>query len=185
VDTSVTLTTTGLSTPDDFVYMDTFFSNVSGTRLLNLGSVSGGYTTITTHELQTPWVDSNGTCVSRGGYTGSHTEINNVSSSCTGADVNMSVGTNTYSFYLRAVGIATGIWNIGPSNCTVQLVHYDGDDNIRQTKTLTTVNLNSGSKNGVQIASGVYGTLSNNWALDDYMEVNVTAVASWGTAYAC
>jgi hypothetical protein len=182
VDTFVGMTTSTLSKPDDYIYMDTFFSNVSGTRLVNLGSVAGGYSQLTMHQQQNPWVDSVGTCVSRSGYTGSHTEINNVASSCTGADVPLSLTNKNYSFYLRAVGISTGLYNINPTNCTVRIRHYEDDGTtIRETITLTGQNLNTFSKNGKQFS----GTLTNQPTYDEFLKVDITVVSSWGTAYLC
>lgn len=182
IDTFVGMTTSTLTKPDDYIYLDTFFSNSSGTRLVNLGSVTGGYTTITMHQQQNPWVDSVGTCVTRSGYTGSHTEINNVASSCTGADVPLSTGSKSYSFYLRAVGISGSLYNINPTNCTVRIRHYEDDGTtIRETITLTSQNLNTYSKNGKQFS----GTLTNFPALDEFLKVDITVVSSWGTAYIC
>jgi hypothetical protein len=180
-----------LTNPDDVVYCDIYFSDSSGNQVARFGStLADGHVDVATHERQTPWVDSVGTCVSRSGYTGSRTEINNLASSCTGSDVNLSIGSSSYSFYLRAVGISSGLYNINPTSCTVQMVHYrrqaNGSYSIIQTKTLgTSINLNTFSKNGKQIASGTYGNMSNTFQYDDYIKVNITAVNTWGTAYAC
>ena len=51
--------TSGLSTPNDTVYAESYISDLSGNRKINLGDVrSDGYTTITAHEYQTPYVDA-------------------------------------------------------------------------------------------------------------------------------
>ena len=60
VDTCAGFQTAYLNTPDDIVYLDTFFGNISGSRLVNLGSVSAGYTEITTHERQDPEIYATG-----------------------------------------------------------------------------------------------------------------------------
>jgi hypothetical protein len=179
---TVSLNTSGIN-GTDYIYVDSYISNISGTRLLTLGaSVSAGYTTITMTPLVEPWIDAVGTCVSRSGYTGSHTEINNVASSCTGADVPLSRTNKNYSFYLRAVGISSGTWNINPTNCTVRIRHYEDDGTtIRETITLTSQNLNTFSKNGKQFS----GTLTNQPTYGEFLKVDITSVSSWGTAYSC
>jgi len=169
--------------PNDIVYCDIFFSDSSGNQVVRFGSaLSDGHVDVNTHERQYPWVDSVGTCVTRSGYTGCHTEINNVASSCTGADVALIVGSTAYSFYLRAVGIASGTYNINPTNCTVRIRHYASDGvTIKQTITLTSQNLNTSSKNGKQFS----GNVTNSFNYDEFLKVDITTVSSWGTAYAC
>lgn len=179
--------TSGLSA-DQVFYFDMYFADGGAdTRLVSLAdTVANGFFEVTLHERVVPYADSSGTSPTRSGYTGSHIEVNNTASSCTGADVNQTLGSAAYSFYVRAVGFSMGLYNLGPTSCTCQIIHYDGTGSIRQTKSLGSgINLNSGSKNGTQIASGVYGVLSNTMAYDDYLKFNITAVASWGTAYAC
>lgn len=175
-------------TVDTIFYFDMYFADGGAdTRLVSLSNTTDkGYFTVTLHKKLTPYADSLGTCVSRAGYTGSHIEVNNSATTCTGADVNQTFGSAAYSFYVRAVGISTGLYNIGPSSCTCQIIHYDGTGAIRQTKSLGSgINLNSGSKNGVQISSATYGNLTNTMQYDDYLKFNVTAVSTWGTAYIC
>jgi hypothetical protein len=179
--------TSGLS-GDQVFYFDMYFADGgSDTRLVNIGATAAaGYVDITLHQKVIPYADNVGTCVSHGSYTGAHIEVNNIASSCTGADVNQTFGSTAYSFYARVVGYSLGAYNLGPSSCTCQIIHYDGDGVIRETKNLGSgINLNSGSKNGVQIASGTYGVLSNTMQYDDYLKFNVTAVSTWGTAYSC
>jgi len=187
VGTFTGFSTSGLS-GDQVFYFDMYFADGgSDTRLVSLSNTTGkGYFEVTLHQRVTPYADSAGTAPSRSGYTGSHIEVNNTASSCTGADVNQTFGSTAYSFYVRVVGYSLGAYNLGPSSCTCQIIHYDGDGVVRETKNLGSgINLNSGSKNGVQISSGVYGALSNTMQYDDYLKFNVTAVSTWGTAYAC
>lgn len=179
---NVSINTSGIN-GTDYIYVDSFISNSSGTRLLGLGSaVSSGYTTITMTPQVEPWIDAVGTCVSRSGYTGSHTEINNVASSCTGADVPLSLTNKNYSFYLRAVGINSGTYNINPTNCTIRIRHYEDDGStIRQTITLTSQSLETFSKNGKQFS----GTLTNQPTYGEFLKVDITSVSTWGTARIC
>jgi len=189
VGTFTNFSTSGLGA-DQVFYFDMYFADGgSDTRLVSLtDTVANGYFEVTLHEKLIPYADSVGTSVSRSGYTGTHVRVNPVASPsvCAALDDDQTFGSAAYSFYVTVVGIASGVYNIGPTSCTCQIIHYDGDGVIRQTKSLGSgISLNSGSNNGVQISSGVYGVLSNTMAYDDYLKFNVTAVSTWGTAYLC
>lgn len=179
----VNLSTTGLTTPNDFIYLDTYLSDASGNRLVNLGAVADGYTTITMHEQQAPQINASGLCSSRPGYTGSHSAVDNTTARCGEVAVAMTFGSTAYSFYLRAIGYVSGAYNIAPTNCSVTLVHYNGSGGIRESKLLTS-SVTLSRNNGVQFSSAVYGALANTWGYDDYGVVNIVA-STWGTSRAC
>jgi hypothetical protein len=184
IDTWPSFSTVGATNPD-YIYMDVYASDASGNRLVNLGtSVSGGYYTLTLRQNVVPQINQSGNCVSRTGYTGTFTAINTSSTECGQNAVTQSVGSSAWSFYLTAVGIQMGSWNIYPTSCTVVLYHYASGGTLREAKTLgTTISLNSTTAK--QLASTTYGNLSNTWNYNDYGVVSITAVNTWGTAGSC
>jgi len=173
------------TTDPDYIYFDVYLSDISGNRRVNLGtSVSGGYFTLTLRKNSSPQMNASGNCVSRSGYTGTFTNISNSSTECSSAVVTQSLGSTAYSFYMTAVGIQAGSYNIYPTSCTVVLYHYNGSGGLRQAKTLgTTISMNPTTAK--QITSGAYGALANSWQYNDYGVASITAVNTWGTAGSC
>lgn len=167
--------TSGLVTPNDYVYMDTFFANVGGSRVVNFGdAIANGYTTITMHEYQNPYVDGSGTISSPpAGYTVAYPVVYSTSAACSDSNVTQTYGSTSYSFY---VGIH-GIYGV----------------NTRSMRaTSATVTLTIGGTPQV-VYSGVIsnssktlcsGTLSGGrtWGYDEIGYVTIS-VSSWHSSY--
>jgi hypothetical protein len=130
IDTFVGMLVAGLSTPNDIIYMDTFFSDNSGNRLVNLGSVSGGYTDITVHERQPPEILSGLTIPSPpSGYTVMFPVIAATSGNCLDDSplAGGTVGTTTISFYFGIHGIyGLETRSVEATSVTIQIM-YDGE----------------------------------------------------------
>ena len=101
------------------LYLDTFISDISGNRLINLGTKANGYTTLTLVESLNPRVTGqySGMPVTPSGYT---TVFPNVyaSTRCTTGGLDQSIGTS-YSFSVVCLGIHFG------GNRTIRLSSVD------------------------------------------------------------
>lgn len=99
---------TGIPTTYATLYCDTFISDISGTRLINLGTKTNGYTTITLVENELPYVygfNNSGSPVCPEHYTFISARIYGTPGlPCAENTVNQSLGT-TYSFNLAAYGL--------------------------------------------------------------------------------
>jgi hypothetical protein len=99
--------TGGLSTPDCLVYCETYISDISGNRKINLGARANNYTTITFHQSQEPYVHGVGNIPSPpSGYTAIFPELNTAGTPVcnTVSPLTQSLGT-AFSFYVKARGI--------------------------------------------------------------------------------
>jgi len=169
------------TTDPDYIYFDVYLSDISGNRLINLGtSVSGGYFTLTLRKNSNPQINASGNCVSRPGYTGTFTNISNSSTECSSAIVTQSFGSTSYNFRITAVGIQLGSWNINPSSCTITMYTYSGTGSLKDTTVVgTSQNLNDTT------STAYSGTKAVAWAYNDYAVVSITSVSTWGTAGSC
>jgi hypothetical protein len=124
------MATAGLSTPNDIIYLDTYFSDISGNRLVNLGSVSGGYTDITTHERQDPEIYTTGNISSPpSGYTVIFGALAVTSGNCLDDDPlpGGTIGTTGISFYFGFLGIyGVETRAVEATSVTIRIA-YDGE----------------------------------------------------------
>ena len=122
--------TTGLTTPNDFIYVDTFISNLSDVRQFNLGAhTSSGYTTITTHELQPPEILSTGTIPSPpSGYTVIFGALSTTSARCDDDDPlpGGTIGTTGIAFYFGYLGIYSPDTRAVQATSVTIRITYDG-----------------------------------------------------------
>ena len=171
IDTFVGMSNAGLSTPNDIIYLDTYFSDASGNRLVNLGTVSGGYTDITTHERQDPEIFASGIIPSPpSGYT----EINPVLAASNGNCLDDSplafgsggIGDPDIDFYFGFHGIyGTETRSVEATSVTIQ-IEYDGE-----TKNVVLGTVSHTAKTNVnETLPG-----SKNWTYDIDAEISVVA----------
>ena len=171
IDTFVCMATAGLSTPNDIIYMDTFFSNISGTRLVNLGSVSGGYTDITTHERQDPEIYATGNISSPpSGYTALFPVLAASNGNCLDdsplAFYSGGIGDPDIDFYFGFHGIyGTETRAVEATSVTIQ-IEYDGE-----TKNVVLGTVSHNQK--TQVDETLPG--SKVWAYDEDAEITVVA----------
>jgi hypothetical protein len=101
------------------LYMDTYISDISGNRLINLGTKSNGYTTLTLLPNVTPYVvgQRTGSPVVPSGYTAIFPNVYETVR-CTTGHVNQSLGV-IYSFNIVAYGVHSG------GNRTIRLSSTD------------------------------------------------------------
>jgi len=165
------MATAGLSTPNDIIYMDTFFSNISGTRLVNLGSVSGGYTDITTHERQDPEIYATGNISSPpSGYTALFPVLAASNGNCLDdsplAFYSGGIGDPDIDFYFGFHGIyGTETRAVEATSVTIQ-IEYDGE-----TKNVVLGTVSHNQK--TQVDETLPG--SKVWAYDEDAEITVVA----------
>lgn len=170
IDTFTGMSTAGLTTPNDYIYLDTFFSNSSGTRLVNLGSVSGGYTTITMHERQNPTITGGANVTAPSGWTAAWPIIHSASTPvCTDSILTETNGDTTYAFYLAIQGIdgaATKVRQV--TSCNVDL-KVDG----------STQRISTGTALGYTSKTSFSGSLiisGGNFSYDEAWTVEVSNI---------
>jgi len=159
----------GLTTPDQILYLETFISDIAGNRKINLGVRANNYTTVTMHQSQTPYMVRSGNITPvPTGYTASWIEITPASTLCdTATNLNQTFGGTTYSFYARIRGVYSAANRImQQSTCSVTLT-LRGDAQVVKSTVLNY----SGS------ATLISGTLSNGktWAYDDVATITCSA----------
>lgn len=169
IDTFVGMAIGGLSTPNDIIYLDTYLSDASGNRLVNLGSVSGGYTEITTHERQPPEIFASGNISGPpSGYTVIYPVLAATSGNCLD-DSPLSggtVGTTNISFYFGFHGIyGSDTRAVEATSVTIQ-IEYDGE-----TKNVVLGTVSHTAK------SSVSTTLpgSKTWQYDKDADISIVA----------
>jgi hypothetical protein len=165
------------TTPNDYLYLDTFFADVGGSRLVNLGtSVAGGYTTITMHQQQPPYAYASGTTTPPGGYTAAFPVIDSVNTKCTDSDPTFSVGTSGIDFYFGLVGIFGGTNRSLDCSSIVIRITYDGS-----TKDVDLGALASGSKE--YVSTTLPG--GKSWAYDKSAAITVVSKTYTGGYTTC
>jgi hypothetical protein len=177
VQTFNSFVTTGLSTPNDYIYLDTFFATVGGSRAVNLGTLSGGYTTITMHEQQQPYITASGTAPTpSGGYTAAFPVVHNVSSYCsTTSQLGQTFASTTAVFYIKVHAIyGSSTRSMYCSSATVTLQHDGG------TQTVWTGSIPT---NGRYISVTMSG--GNSWSYDEVGYARVTSATYSGSYYTC
>lgn len=169
IDTFVGMATAGLSTPNDTIYLDTYFSDASGNRLVNLGSVSGGYTEITTHEKEDPEINVSGNISSPpSGYTVIYPVLATTSGNCLDDSplAGGTVGTTTIAFYFGLHGIyGSETRSVEATSVTIRIT-YDGST---KDVVLGTVSHNSKSS----VSTTLPG--SKTWQYDKDATISVVA----------
>jgi hypothetical protein len=169
--------TSGLTTPTDYVYMDTFFANTSGTRIVNFGNaVANGYTTITMQENQQPYAYASGNTSPPSGYTTAFPVIHTSSTTCTDSDPTYSVGGTGISFYVGINGIYLGSTrHLGCSACTIRIT-YDGS-----TKDVVVGSISSTAKK--YVSTTLPG--SKTWAYNKSAAITVVSKTYSGSYSSC
>lgn len=181
IDTFVGMQISGLSTPNDIIYLDTYFSDISGNRLVNLGSVAGGYTDITTHERQPPEIFASGNISSPpSGYTVIYPVLAASSGRCLDDDplAGGTIGTTTIAFYFGFHGIyGSETRSVEATSVTIRIT-YDGET---KDVVLGTVDHNAKSS----VSTSLPG--SKTWAYDKDATISVVAAtfASTPNYYTC
>lgn len=178
VQTFSAFVTTGLSTPNDYIYLDTFFADVGGNRVVNLGnSVSGGYTTITMHRQVNPYITATGTAPTpSGGYTAAYPVVHNVSSACgTTSQLSQTLGSSTAVFYIKVHAIYGSVTrSMDCTTATVTLQHDGGTQTVWTGSIPTT-----GRYISVTLSGG------NTWSYDEVGYARVTAATYSGSYTTC
>lgn len=169
VDTFAGMQISGLSTPNDIIYLDTYFSDISGNRLVNLGSVSGGYTEITTHERQDPEIYTTGNISSPpSGYTVIFGALAVTSGNCLDDDPlsGGTIGTTGISFYFGFLGIyGVETRAVEATSVTIR-IEYDGE-----TKDVVLGTVSHTAKS--YVSTTLPG--SKTWAYDKDAEITIVA----------
>ena len=179
--------TSYLASPDDVIYCDLYFSDISGNEVVRFGStLSDGHVDIDTHENQQPFVDCVGPGQTSPTYNPIYIVVTNSSSAKDGADIAATFGSSSYpGLYWYLVGLSGSTWyRIGSINVTVTLRIYNPEygtsgATLQNTTTMLNGNLNvAGSSSNQNHSSG--GSLASGytWAYDDVGDMFVT-VNSW------
>ena len=167
---------TGLSTPSDIVYCDTFIVNSGGTRIIRVGTaVSDSYLDITFTQVTAPYHSKTGPYVvgAPAGYTVVIPVVTTNASSYLGIDQAYTNGDTTYSTYWYLAGLSGSTWyrlgNVG----AVATISGVG---------ATTTEIFNGTLANVGASSNEFdsGTLSGSeaWNTGEIGELSVV-VASW------
>lgn len=167
--------TGGMSTPNDLIYVETYISNNIGTRICNLGSSrSRGYTTITFHKLQSPYITASGNITPPpSGWTAAFPELNTSSTPVCGSvsNINVSFGSSAFSFYVHIRGIDGINQKIAQAtSATITLSHSGGSQVVYSgSMSHTASTFISGSRS------------SGTWAYDEVGSVTIGSV-TWGAS---
>jgi len=112
----------------DYIYVDTYISNSSGTELLRLGdSDSDGHTTITMTPYAAPYIYGD-IAPFGSGLTGARVALYTTNSKCSEATIYPSVGATTYSFYVKIMGqdgVDTKLISSTSGTADFRLYHYN------------------------------------------------------------
>jgi len=165
--------TLGLSSPTDYIYLDTFFASVGGTRLVNLGNaISNGYTTITMHELQPPQIVTSGLAPTPWPVSPTYTAIipviHTASTPCASSSPMSggSIGTTNISFYFGFHGFTgSATHSLGATSVTIQIA-YNGST---KSVSLGTVSHSAKTSVSTTLPGG------NSWAYDKNAVITCTA----------
>jgi len=173
--------TSGLDTPNDYVYMDTFFADTGGNRVVNFGNaIANGYTTITMHEYQNPQILSSGLGPTPfpAGYTTIYTVIASTSGSCLDDSpiaYGGSIGGTNITFYVGMHGIySTTTRNVAATNFRIRIT-YDGS-----TKDVNTGTLSSSTKK--YVSTTLPG--GKTWAYDKDATITIVS-CTYGSYITC
>ncbi len=168
VDTAVP-TDSGLVSPDDIWYCDTYISDISGNAIIRFDD---GYTEVNTHEQTDPYVSLVGDAYTFSGYTTVLPIVNNHSSNCLGADRGMTFGSQNGDFFFHIVGLQGGTWYRLACTATIEL-RVPGQPN-------TPFAIYSGSMSGTanrQTTTTDFWGSSNTWDYDDIGKLTITALS--------
>jgi hypothetical protein len=177
VQTFSSFVTTGLTTPTDYIYLDTFFASTGGARLVNLGNaIANGYTTITMIENQQPYAYASGNTSAPSGYTAAFPVIHSASTRCTDSDPTYSTGGTNITFYFGINGInGAQTRHLGTTATTIRIT-YDGS-----TKD---VNIGAiGTSQKVYVSTTLPG--SKTWAYNKSAAISVVSKTYSGSYYVC
>lgn len=166
---------TGVPTTYSVLYLDTYISDASGNRLLNLGTnVASGYTDITFVENSEPEFRGSFITIGSPPLTGAHIAISSDSARCSDATpVEVSVGT-AWSIWTRLKGqVSTYQTLAAATSVTVRFRHYTSVGALLETDTRTGQTFSNSS------AKQFSGTWSDTMAYGNYVVVDVTAI-TWG-----
>ncbi len=159
----------GLSDPNTTIYMETYISDLTGNRKINLGTRSNNYTIVTFHKNQIPYITKSGNITPvPSGYTSAWIEITSGLTLCdTSGNLSQTFGGSTFGFYARIRSVYGANYRIiEQTACTVTLT-LRGES---QTVYSSPLNYNGS-------ATYISGTLSNGktWAYDDAATITATA----------
>ncbi len=173
-----TINTIGFSTPTDYLYVDTYFSDISGNRLLHMGSLTNGYTTITLTEVTGPILDGGATVSSPpSGYTAIWPAIATTSTKCLDETISETNGSTTYDFWISMVGVYGSITRTHQiTSCTISLKVGGVTAAI---KTSQAIGYTSKTHITGTIPSGLSGGAFNNGESWTVEVSNIT----WGSGY--
>ena len=181
VDTFTAFDLTGItSTPDQILYFEVFFSNISGTRLISFGNAaSGGYYQITFHEYQDPTLEGGANVTpAPSGYTAIWPAVGSASTPvCIDTFQTYSNVDTTYDVWLSMRGVYGGGQRVHEvTSCDVALKVGGSSATIA-----TGVSLGYSSKTRFQgtIPGGLSG---GNFSYDEVWTVEVSNV-TWGSNY--
>lgn len=173
---------TGLATPSDIVYCDTFIANSGGTRIIRVGTaVSDSYLDITFTQVTAPYHSKTGPNVSGApsGYTVVIPVVTTNASSYLGIDQAYVNGDTTYATYWYLAGLSGSTWYRLGTVSAVATITGVGSTTTIQNGALATAGASSNENDTGTLAS------SAQWNTGEIGELNVT-VASWTgfTSYA-
>lgn len=173
---------TGLGTPSDIVYCDTFITNSGGTRIIRLGTaVSDSYLDITFTQISVPFHSKTGPFVSGAppGYTVVIPVVTTNSSSYLGIDQTYTNGDTTYDTWWYLAGLNGSTWYRLGTVSAVATITGVGSTTTIQNGALVTAGASSNEHDTGTLAS------SAQWNTGEIGELNVT-VANWAgvTSYA-
>jgi hypothetical protein len=165
------LAVTGMpvATGDGYRYAELYISDISGNRMINLGTRVDGFSTISTHQKAYPRLTQSGNITPvPSGYTASWIEVTSDSLIC-GSQKNLTqtTGSSSFSFYARIKAVyGMGTRSIQQNSCTVTLTLNGVSQIVRSTPL-------SYSGDATQIT----GTLSGEktWQHDDVAYITATA----------
>lgn len=178
IDTWTGFSMSGLSDPDT-IYFDAYLSDVSGNRLVNLGSSkSGGYFEIVFTKNVQPYITAGSVLATNpsGTWTASIPQIGTSSTPCGSSNITAPSSGNTLQFYLNTLSIQSGgnyAYNI--TNCTVT-VTYDGASKTVYTGALRTT---SPFYNKQYINSTL--PTGKSWQYNKVATIDITS-ETWGTS---
>jgi len=169
------------ATPNDYLYLDTFFCNSGGSRLVNLGNaVANGYTTITMHQQQYPTILNSGTGPTPypSGYTVIHPVIASTSGNClddSPIPYGGTIGGTNITFYVGMHGVyGLTTRNLAATNFTIR-ISYDGS-----TKDVNTGTLYSSTKK--YVSTTLPG--SKTWEYDKNATITIVS-CTYGSYTTC
>jgi len=162
-------------------YVDTYISDISGTRLLTLGTaISGGYTKLSFWEDVPPYFQGSPVNITPAPVTGMHTAISASSTKCNDdSSVSVTAGTS-WSMTVRLKGqYYTSQYLVSATNATVTFKLYNRSNALIETDTQTGKTFNNES------STAFSGTFSNSMGNGYHVTVGVSSATLGTRGTAC